>query len=270
MRGLLTKSIREVWVSTLIFGTGLLLILALLTHILPQILEGLGSMLAQMPFVKMLITALLGTDIGDQLSAQTMQGFLFVHPVVLSLVWAHEIVFCTRMPAGEIDRGTVDVLLGLPVSRRAVYLCESIVWLVSGMFILAMALFGHWLASPALLPEMRPALSRVMLVMLNLFCVYAAVGGIAFLVSSLSDRRGRAMAIVFGIVLTSFLLNFVAQFWEPAQQLSFLGVLHYYRPAMILSEGQLPTLDVTVLLVVAAVSWLIGGEVLARRSICTL
>jgi len=47
-----------------------------------------------------------------------------------------------------------------------------------------------------------------MLVMANFFGVYLAVGGIAFLVSALSDRRGRAMAVVFAIVLASFLLNF--------------------------------------------------------------
>ena len=118
--------------------------------------------------------------------------------------------------------------------------------------------------------EMRPELFRAGLVMANLYGVYVAVGGIAFLVSALSDRRGRAMAIVFGIVLASFLLNFVAQFWEPAKQLAFLGVMEYYQPAQILHSGNLPIGDLAILLLVGGSTWLLGGEIVARRSICTV
>ena len=78
------------------------------------------------------------------------------------------------------------------------------------------------------------------------------------------------MAIVFGIVLGSFLLNFVAQFWTPAQQIAFLSVMEYYQPAQILQSGDFPAGDVTVLLLVGGTTWLLAGEVLARRSICTV
>ncbi len=125
MRGLLYKTIHEVWVPTLLCGLGLCGIKALLTFILPQIVEGMTGIFEQMPFVKQLVTALLGTEVGDQLTAHTMQAFLWVHPVVLALIWGHEITLCTRMPAGEIDRGTIDILLSWPVSRRQIYWVET-------------------------------------------------------------------------------------------------------------------------------------------------
>ncbi len=71
----------------------------------------------------------------------------------------------------------------------------------------------------------------------NLFLLYTAVGGLALLVSSLSDRRGRTVAVVFGVVLVSFFLNFLTQLWEPARSLSFLGVLHYYRPFITIRDA---------------------------------
>jgi hypothetical protein len=117
---------------------------------------------------------------------------------------------------------------------------------------------------------MRPELSYAAMVMTNLYGVYVAVGGMACLVSALSDRRGRAMAIVFSIVLTSFLLNFVAQFWEPARHVAFLGVLEYYQPARILQSGDFPTQNVAILISIGGATVLLGGEVVARRSICTL
>jgi ABC-2 type transport system permease protein len=270
MRGLFTKALYEIGPTTLLFCFSLLAVMSLLTYVLPQFQEGLGGVLDQLPFAKSMLTALLGTELGEEITARSMQILLWVHPVVLALVWTHEIVLCTRMPAGEIDRGTIDVLLGLPVSRRAVYFCESAVWLITGLLVLGMGLLGHRLAAPAMPAEIRPELSRVLLVMANLYCVYVAVGGIGFLVSSLSDRRGRAMAVVFGIVLASFLLNFVAQFWEPARQFAFLSVMKYYQPAQILRSGDFPIRDVAVLLSVGATAWLLGGEVVARRSLCTV
>ena len=270
IRGLFAKTILETWLATLLFGGGLLLAMALLTHILPQVQEGLNTVFTEMPFVRMLVNALLGADLGNEITSEVMQAILWVHPVVLALVWAHEIVFCTRVPAGEIDRGTIDILLGLPVSRRTVYLSETAIWLLSGVVVLALGLVGHLIRSPGMPAEMRPPMSRIFLVMVNFYCVYIAIGGVTFLVSALSDRRGRAVAIVFAIVLGSFLVNFLARFWEPAEQIAFLSVMQYYQPAGTLRTGQFPSGDAITLLVVGGIAWLLGGEVFARRSICTL
>jgi ABC-2 type transport system permease protein len=245
-------------------------VMALLTYILPHIQQGLSGILEEVPFLDSLLTGLLGTKLGDDLTARAMQAFLYVHPVVLALIWGLEIALCTRVPAGEIDRGTIDLLLGLPVSRRAVYACESFVWLVSGLFVLSLGLIGHRLAAPVMADEMRPRLSESLLIMGNLYCVYIAVGGIAFFVSALSDRRNRAMLIVFGIVLASFFLNFVAQFWDPAKQVAWLSVMQYYRPAEILQSGTFPLRDVAILLSVGAIGWALGGEIVARRNISTV
>ena len=118
MRGMLWKILHEVWLLTLVCGAGIFVIKALLTYVLPQVMAGMGEIFQQLPFVKPLLTALLGTEVGDEITEHTMQAFLWVHPVVLALIWGHEITLCTRMPAGEIDRGTIDVLLSWPLSRR--------------------------------------------------------------------------------------------------------------------------------------------------------
>lgn len=270
MRGLLVKNVREAWLATLLFSLGYMAFMALLTYVLPQVLSGMETIFQRMPFVKTLIGVLLGTEIGGTITTRTMQAFIWVHPVALALVWAHEIMLCTRMPAGEIDRGTIDVLLGWPVSRRQVYMSQSIVWLVSGIWILAMGLIGHRLSASLIVDSLQQDLSREILVMANFLCLYLAVGGITLLVSACSDRRSHAVAIVFALLLISFLLSFLAQFWDPARHVSFLCVLKYYQPANLLQTGQLPGSDFAVLLGIGGVSWLLGCEIVARRSICTV
>ena len=269
MRGLLIKSFYETWPTTLLFGSGLALATALLTFVLPQIQGDFADVLASMPFVTQIVQALFGIEI-DQMNAEIMQAILWVHPVVLTLVWAHEIVICTRVPAGEIDRGTVDVLLGLPISRRAIYATESVAWLISGAFVLALGLCGHLAVANILDDESRPPISKVCVILVNLYSVYLAVGGLTWLASAISDRRGRAMGTAFAVVLASFLLNFLAQFWQPAQQLAFLSVLEYYQPAQVITSGEMPWGDIAVLLVVAVCGWTLGNEAFARRSICTV
>ena len=270
MTGLLRKIFIEIRWSVLLFGLGLAVVMALLTILLPKVLADAESILERLRFVRPLLKALLGADPGDGFSQKMMQAFLWVHPTVLALVWGHVLMYCSRVPAGEIDRGSVDFLLGLPVSRWQLYFAETVGFVCSGIVMLSIGFLGHWLASGALQPKMRPGALATTAILLNLFAVYLAVGGVAFLVSACSDRRGRAIGIMFAILLLSFLLNFLAQFWERAEHFAFLSVISYYRPAKIISTRSLPWNDLGVLMTVFLLAWAAGGKVLRERSICTV
>lgn len=268
--GLIHKSVRETWVAALLIGLAMLAFKTLLAFVIPQFAGEMGAAVFQLAFVRNMISALLGAEIGDAFSASLMSSFAWVHPVVLALIWAQGITFCTRVPAGEVDRGTIDVLLGLPVSRWSLYRCESLVWLVWGLVIIALGWVGGFLGGLVTGPEFRPAPTQVLIIVVNLYCVYVAVGGLAWLVSALSDRRGKAVAVVFAIVLGSFALGFLAQFWEPARSVSFLSVLNYYRPLHVLQSSKWPWEDMLVLVSAGGLFWVTGGLIFARRDIRTV
>ena len=270
MRGLFRKIFYEVRVPVALFAIGLAAIMGLLTALLPKILGDLDKMFDSIPFIKPILTALLGVDVGDGFTAQMMQAFLWVHPTVLALIWAHELMYCSRMPAAEIDRGTIDYLLGMPISRWRLYTAETIGWLLTGLVILTTGWCGHAIASQWLQPGMLPGAYPTFCVMANLFGLYLAVGAASFLVSACSDRRGRTIGIVFALLLFSFLLNFLAQFWDPAKQVAFLSMMEYYKPAKIIETGAFPMRNVSILGSLAVVFWVCGGFVLQRRSICTV
>ena len=269
-RGLLLKSLREAWIATVLFALALMVIEAIFAYVLPTFADQFSTVLLQLEFVQRMVQALLGTDIGAQISPDMFSAIAWAHPVVLTIVWAHAIIFCTRVPAGEIDRGTIDLLFGLPVSRWRLYRCESAIFLVTGLIVISMGLLGNALGSLSQEPDSRPDPARLLVVVVNLYGLYLAVGGLAFLISSLANHRGRAVAAVFAILLASFLLNFLAQLWQPAEKLSFLSVLNYYRPMLILRDGGWPTMDLAVLTGLAAILWIIGGLCFARRDICTV
>ena len=270
MRGLLTKFYFESFGTVFLFGLGLMAIMAVLTVVLPFVLGDIDQFLDSIPFIRPIIAALLGTDPNAEFTAQATQAFLWVHPTVLAMTWAVAVVLCTRIPAGEIDRGSVDWLLSLPVSRTKIWMSELVGWVVSGAVVILMGFTGHLMASPWMPEEMRPDRILAVFVLMNLLAVFVAVGGLSCLISSFCDRRFRAMGIVFLILVLSFLLNFLAQFWEPAQKFSFLSVLEYYRPAEVFESHHFPFANVGMLLFLAAITWGAGLMVFSRRNICTV
>lgn len=268
-RGLLLKTFREAWLGTMLFGLGLCAFEGLLAFAFPTFFEDMAGPMLKMPFFRNILQAFLGIEVGDSLGPMVLSSFAWVHPVALTLIWAHEIVFCTRVPAGEVDQGTMDVLLALPVSRWQMYISESVVWLASGVCVLLLGLTGCLLGGLTVASENRAALGLLIKIVANLGCLYLAVGGLAMLVSAMSERRGRAVAVVFAMVLTSFFLNVLAQFWSVAESLSFLSILHYYKPFAILQEAAWPVKDMLILACCGAVLWSAGGFIFARRNICT-
>jgi ABC-type transport system involved in multi-copper enzyme maturation permease subunit len=269
-RGLMRRAWCEVWPGTLILGLLLLLVEAVVAFVLAKFGAQFSREWLGIEFARNLMQAMLGTKIMDHIGPAMFQTVAWVHPVVLALAWAHALICGTRVPAGEIDRGTADVLLGLPVSRREVFFSESFVWLASGALLLAAALTGNMLGSLALPEVERPAFGRLLIVLLNFYCLYFMVGGLAWLISSCSDRRGRAMTTTFLILLVLFLLSYLVQFWQPLEKIVFLSPLQYHRPVSVLDYGTWPAGDMGVLLAAGLVLWGAAGWIFCRRDLCTV
>src|SRR4029453_19058227 len=166
-------------------------------YVLPTFAQQFSAQWLQMKFAQSIIKAMLGADVADGIGPDLFTSIPWVHPVMLAITWAHAIVICTRVPAGEVDRGTIDVLLGLPISRWELFLSETFVWICSGIFVLLAGLLGNAIGGMLVPPDGRAAISRILIVLPNLACLYLSVGGMAWVLSSLSDRRGKAMSVAF-------------------------------------------------------------------------
>jgi ABC-2 type transport system permease protein len=269
-RGLIQRAIYELWPMTVVLGLVLLGVEALLAFVLPKFGAQMAQEWLQLDFARGIMQAMLGAEIAGRIGPQMFQAMAWVHPVVLALTWAHALLAGTRVPAAEVDRGTADVLLGLPVSRWELFLSETAVWLLSGIALIALALVGNLLGGLTLPPAQRPGLLRLLIVVTNLFCLYLSIGGLAWLVSAFSNRRGKAITVIFIVLLVLFLLNYLAQFWRPLERIVFLSPLHYDRPVATLANGAWPWRDLFVLLGAGTVMWFAGGVIFSKRDLCTV
>jgi len=267
--GLIRKTLHETWAGTMFFGAGMFAFQILLAIILPKFQEGLGAILEHLEFVRYIMAALLGTEVSAQMGPQAFSAFPWVHPAVLAVMWAHGIMFCTRVPVAEVEQGTIDVLLALPVRRSSILVSDTFVWIVWGCVLAGFAFVGNVIGGFISTSDAPVAILPRVGVAANLVCVYLCVGAVARMLSSICERRSRAIGAAFAVVVASFAMQTLAMFNEGFAGLSFLGLMKYYRPLQILGDGGWAVGDMAVLLVVAGVLWGASVVLFARRDIRT-
>jgi putative exporter of polyketide antibiotics len=268
-RGLVNKALRELWPTTLLVGLLVATFEGLIAVVLPRYESELGLQVLRMPFVKRIIEGMLGTRVAEQVGPEIIWSIPWAHPVMLSLILAHAVICSTRLPAGEVDRGTIDIALGLPISRWQWFRTDSLLWLGSAMLVIALLMTGNRVGSTISGSDRMLSLLETTIIYVNLLGVYLAVGGGGWLISSLSDRRGKAITITFVLIVTSFLISYLEQFWEPARFAAWFSVLSYNRPLFVFRDGAWPVRDLSVLYGAAVAFWTSAAVVFTRRDLCT-
>jgi putative exporter of polyketide antibiotics len=268
--GLLMRAARELFGSVLLLG-GLTFGLSYLMgyafpRIQERILERGGPTRAMLQFRQ----AFLGDDAAMALPGQIAAGIQWSHPVLLALVFAQIIVSATRVPPAETERGTIDVLLGLPVSRWQIYCSETLALVTSALVMLLAACAGAYFARASVNPKVLVDWASVQNVLANLACLQVAVIGVVCLLSSLSERRGRAVLAAVSLVLAWIIGEFLGGLWEPARRVEWLSLLHYYKPLAVVRADDLPWVHMLTLLGVGTVTWVAGGVVLSRRALTSV
>ena len=268
-RAIFLKTLRDRLLLTILMALAIVALeMAIVRAILEMSrdLELLRTWLSR-PLMQSLIRLALGADLLGDLTPTTMATFGLGHPLLYALAWTLMLTIGTGVIAGEIDRGTADLLLTLPVARGTVYMSTSAAWVLAAVLVSAAPLPGLWLGE-RLCPLPEPLeFRRLWPVSANFLALNVAVASTTMLISSLVSRRGRAVGILLAALLASDLINLLSQFWEAIQPFSFLGFLHYYRLLPVVRSGQLPLGDIGMLLALSLGAWLIGLWYFSRRDI---
>jgi ABC-type transport system involved in multi-copper enzyme maturation permease subunit len=122
--------------------------------------------------------------------------------------------------------------------------------------------------TPTPTPQRQPVQYGMLVkICVNLFALYVAIGSGGMMLSTILSRRVQAVGILTGVVLTSFVINFLAVFWETLSPLGYLSFLNYYTPMNVVMNGDWPLKDITILTGGAAAALLTGWIVCVRRDI---
>ncbi len=220
-------------------------------------------------FLRKVFEAGFGIKVDGEVSINILFAVSFTHAVVLALSWAVMIAITTRVTVGEIEKGTADLLLTLPISRSEVYVSTSLVWILAAILLAFCPVIGVWIGSLIFKTPEVVEIARYFKPAVNFLCLLLAVGGISSLVACSLNSRGPAIAIVVGIVLLSSVLNFVEPFIESLKPLRFFGLLNYFRPVDVVRANTWPLTSMSILLLLFLTCWLLGLLIFRRREIPT-
>jgi ABC-2 type transport system permease protein len=177
----------------------------------------------------------------------------FIHPIAVALICVFAIGFAASAVAGERQRGTLEVLLARPVSRRRLIL--TLYAATTGFIAISLAAFIFGTAVAAGLWGVARELDPVALgaLWLNGVLMFAAFGAVCLAASASFDRLTPALGIGLGYLLASYFVDVLGSLWPDARGLQPLSLFHYVRAPAVLA-GRLDPADLVVLVVVATVA----------------
>jgi ABC-2 type transport system permease protein len=190
---------------------------------------------------------------GDVFSLSGSLALGAIHPISLILNSIFAVGFATAAVAGERQRGTLEVLLARPMSRRTVYLTLLAATLSFVGVALAANIVGAIVGSIIAGVSSELALDRLPLLWLNGFMLFGVIGTIGLAASVSFDRLTPALGVVVAVVVVMYFLDVLGTFWPDARGLQPYSLFHYYGPKDIL-EGVGSSVDLVLLAAVAAVA----------------
>jgi ABC-2 type transport system permease protein len=235
-----------------------------------------------------LIESLLGGENIDITNPRDALTIGYMHPVVQAILCIWAVGRAAGAIAGEIDRGTMELLLAQPVPRYRLILAHLCVDGVTIPLLCLSLWAGNWLGrcvvgvresgphSPLISPMIfLPALA-------NVAALLFALSGFTLWLSSRGRFRGKVLGAAVFIVLLQFLFNLVGQLWDAVAWLRPFTVFYYYQPQQIILNSQwntnlgtvwgnsqtlLAVNVVAVLMTVGAVGYLLALRTFCRRDL---
>lgn len=191
-----------------------------------------------------------------------MEYFSILWPILAIMV---AITFGGYSIAGEIEAGTLPMLLSLPMSRAKVFWGK---FLTSVTAMIGFALVTTWIIWP--MSHMFGdgiAVANIFKVSLASILFGVVVVSIASLFSVFFSEKGKAYFLTGGIVIIMYVINAVSQLKERFDHLKYASLFHYYNPTQALVHNNIDTLFYWVALGTVAICSVAGYIWFSRRNI---
>jgi ABC-2 type transport system permease protein len=205
-----------------------------------------------------LIQTFLGGEDVKFLDPQDTLAVAPMHPLVVAILCIWAVGRAAGAIAGEVDRGTMELLLAQPVARKKVVLAHLLVdatvipalclAFLGGIYV-GTAIVGEFTVKPGVyrelhmdVPDPLPTYTVNPWVlrpgMWNMAALLFAVSGYTMWLSSAGRSRNRVLGLAILITLVQFLVNVFGQLWDGLAFLRPFSVFYYYQPQAINTKGR--------------------------------
>jgi ABC-2 type transport system permease protein len=153
---------------------------------------------------------------GEALRMGNVPGLLAIgynHPFVLFLFMLFAVGTPTGLLAGEVQKGTMELILSRCVTKTHVYICAGILT-VAGMFALVMAMFFGTVAATHLYDFPQPVpLNMFFRIAINGGLLASTFGAFALLCAATFARLYAAIAASVAFLAANYFISLFAMWW---------------------------------------------------------
>ena len=180
------------------------------------------------------VQSLVGVPL-DKLATPIGQlSILYVHVVTLLVGVGWALGRGSDAISGEIGRGTMDMILSLPVWRVTVLLTPAIVTAVGSMLLAAAVQLGVSIGLLCVRFDAAVTVSSLLPGAVNYFCMIFCFTAMTTFVSSWGRDRWSAIGIAGGFFVFSLIVKLIARMWPAGNWLFKLSFLSPFEPQALI------------------------------------
>lgn len=258
VRTLSASRIRLVVCALALFAWGL---------VIPVIYATFGKELASVIGGNPLLSQFSEFGGGDLFSLSGAMAVGFIHPFTTLLMGIFAVGLPIGAVAGERQRGTLEVLLARPISRRSYIGTLFVAGALLLGILMAVELLANVTSAGAMGVLGELSVGNVPLLWFNGWLLFVAFMAIGFAASVSFDRLAPALGITLAVLLTMYVVDVVASLWPDASWIARYSLFHYVRAKPLLETGNLALGDVAVLSAVIALALAYAWFVFPRRDL---
>jgi len=228
--------------------------------------ERVKAMLQYIDMLPSFIKAFFG---GDAVRYGNIAGLIAIgyqEPLVLLLYMLFAVGVPTALLAGEVQRGTMELILSRRTTKTHVYICAGLITVI-GMYALVIVMFLGTVVSTNLYEfDQEVPLYRFFKLAVNGGILASAVGGIALLAAA-CFRRSMAVSLTVAYLVVNYFIMIITQWWPRMKWLDPVTIFNYVDGGKIFIEPAWPVGDMCVLITLLVVSTVLGGLAWWRRDL---
>jgi ABC-2 type transport system permease protein len=174
----------------------------------------------------------------------------FIHPISIALYGMLSAGLTVGALSGERQRGTLELLLSRPISRRTVLSTMLLEGWIGAALVAAAYVAGTILGSlvagvsDQLAFGQLPALWGMATIFWGMFATVAIAASGSF------DQTAPAMAITVALIMASYIIEVIGTFWDVVEPYRYLSLFNHFSPKSILAG----TVDGSAALIFAVVA----------------
>lgn len=254
--------------SWLIYAGALFIIQIALAAVFNQAGAGLPGGMGML--IDLLPDSVRGFVGSSELDLLTVNGALAVsynHPLTKLMLGVFAVGLTANAVAGELERGTLDLLLARPLRRYKLLLGSGLALLLAAFLIGGCMLLGTAVGASIGGISGEVEWGNFGCLALNTVALVLAMSGLGYLFSALARRGSQAAGWTGGLLVGMFFLDWFATMWDKVKPLTPLSLFHYYQPSQIIGGSPNWWVNISVLLALAVIVFVAAMITFERRDL---